>query len=90
MGSALKINFQRCSCNLHALGQGKIFFFETEKVALQKVGKRSKTPNSIEIFQLLPLVVDQHQAKGQIQRKRYDFVMDCIRDLKLVSKEAES
>jgi len=38
-------------------------------VALQKVDKWSKTPNSIEIFQLLPLVVNQHKAKGYVEVK---------------------
>jgi len=42
----------------------KALFFCNWKWPLQKVGKWSKTPNSIEIFQLLPLVFNQHKAKS--------------------------
>ena len=40
-----------------------------KKWPLQKAGKWSKTPNSIDIFQLLPLVVDQHKAEGHAEVK---------------------
>jgi len=40
-----------------------------KKWLLQKVGKWSKTPNSIEIFQLFPLVINQHKAKGPTEVK---------------------
>ena len=42
----------------------KKIVLKLKKWPFETVGKRSKTPNLIEIFQLLPLVVDQHKAKG--------------------------
>ena len=43
----------------------KKFFLKLKNWPLQKVGKWSETPSYIEIFLLLPLVVEQHKTKDQ-------------------------
>jgi len=40
-----------------------------KKWLLQKDGKWANAPSSIEIFQLLPFVVDQHKAKDHTEVK---------------------
>ena len=48
---------------------GKGFLLKLKKWLLQKDGKWANAPSSIEIFQLLPFVVDQHKAKDHTEVK---------------------
>ena len=50
-------------------GQGEKKMLKLQKWPFWKVGKWPKSPNAIDIFQLLLAVFDQHKAKGHAQVK---------------------